>query len=144
MRFLIVATLTLLPALAVLQYKWVGQVSDSENERLLMGIRNTTARMCQELNRELMQPTSLFMGPGAEDELPERISEWRSSSPFRDVIANFYLADVVDEQLELRQYDTASKQFNKSSWPERFQLLRQRLAGRTWKRRGQEIRRMEF
>jgi signal transduction histidine kinase len=126
---LIVATLTLLPALAVLQYKWIGQVSDAEHERLLGRIRNTTTRMCQELNRELMQPASLFMGPGAEGELTERIAEWRSSAPDSDLVANFYLVDMHDEQLELRQYDPASKQFNTISWPDRFQLLRQRLAG---------------
>ena len=126
---LIVATLTLLPVLALLQYKWVGQVSDAEQERMRLSIRNTTARMCQELNRELMQPASLFMGPGAEDELPERISQWRASSPSRELVTNFYLVDVHDERLELRQFDPDARQFNPTSWPERFQLLQQRLAG---------------
>ncbi len=127
---LIVATLALLPVLAALQYKWVGQVSDAERDRLLMSVRNNTSRMCQDLNRELMQPFTLFMGPGAEDELPQRIAEWRSSSPSRDLVANFYLADFSDEHLQLRQYDPASHRFNAIAWPERFQLLRQRLAGR--------------
>ena len=120
---LIVAIVILLPALALMQYKWVGQVSDAEHERLRTSIRNTTERMCQELNRELMQPVSLFR-PGSNEEIALRISQWQSSSPWRDMVTNLYLVHLNDEQPEVQQYDWEAKGFKAAQWPERLQRLR--------------------
>ncbi len=130
---LIVATLTLLPLLAILQYQWVGQVSDSEHERLQMTIRNTTARMCQELNREFLAPASLFMGPGPVEDVAERIQEWRGSSPYRESVKNFYLIDRADSGWELRIFDSGTARFQASAWPVQLTGLRDRLQAATSK-----------
>jgi len=125
---LIIAILTLLPALAILQYRWVGQVSDAEHARLLASVREKTNRMCQELNRELMQPVALFQGPNQEEEeAAERIAQWQATSPWQGIVKNLYVVTFKDEKPEVQRFDSGRKQFVAAEWPERLGALKRQL-----------------
>ena len=43
LSLLVAAMIVLLPVLAVLQYRWLGQLSDAEGERLQRNLRSATA-----------------------------------------------------------------------------------------------------
>jgi hypothetical protein len=49
----VTAMLVLLPLLAVMQYRWVGQLSDAERERLQRNLHATTEDFTRSLDREL-------------------------------------------------------------------------------------------
>ena len=49
------ALLVLLPALAVLQYRWVGQVSVAERERMQRNLRNAAAQFRETFDGEVLR-----------------------------------------------------------------------------------------
>src|SRR5262245_14636123 len=53
MLLLVAALLVLLPLLAVLQYRWLGEVSQAERERMQANLRTSAERLCSDFDREL-------------------------------------------------------------------------------------------
>ena len=49
--------LLLLPVMAALQYRWIGQVSDAERERRERTLRQATMQVAQDLDVELFAPS---------------------------------------------------------------------------------------
>src|SRR5512134_2294081 len=47
--------LLLLPVMAILQYRWIGQVSDAERDRRERTLKQATAQVAQELDIELIR-----------------------------------------------------------------------------------------
>ena len=52
---LMCAVLLLLPVLAVLQYRWVGQVSQAERERMQANLLKITTRFAEDFDHEVAQ-----------------------------------------------------------------------------------------
>jgi hypothetical protein len=50
---LVAGLLVLLSVLAFLQYRWLGQISDGERERLARSLQTETARFAEDFNREM-------------------------------------------------------------------------------------------
>jgi hypothetical protein len=57
------ALLVLLPALAVLQYRWVGQVSAAERDRMERNLRVGAYQFRQAFDGELWRASALPVGP---------------------------------------------------------------------------------
>src|SRR5215211_1991240 len=53
MLLLVAALLVLLPLLAVLQYRWLGEVSTADRERRLANLKTSADRFCADFDREL-------------------------------------------------------------------------------------------
>ena len=53
MLLLAATLLVLLPLLAVLQYRWLGEVSAGERERMQTNLRTSADRFCADFDREL-------------------------------------------------------------------------------------------
>src|ERR1051326_2112043 len=53
MLLLVTALLVLLPLLAVLQYRWLGEVSAGERERMQAFLKTSAERFCSDFDREL-------------------------------------------------------------------------------------------
>ena len=79
---LIGALLVLLPALAVLQYRWVGQVSIAERERMQRNLRNAAVQFRDAFDGEVgARVRRLQVGPttardGASDRYTDRYETW--------------------------------------------------------------------
>jgi len=52
MLLLVATLLVLLPLLAVLQYRWLGEVSAGERERMQANLRTSADRFCADFDRE--------------------------------------------------------------------------------------------
>ena len=78
----ICALLVLLPALAILQYRWVGQVSTAERERMQRNLRTAAAQFRENFDGEIIRAVlSLQVGPatalqGASDRYTDRYETW--------------------------------------------------------------------
>jgi signal transduction histidine kinase len=115
--------LVLLPALAVLQYNWVGQVSVAERERMQRNLTNAGDQFRDTFNREFVRALDgLQVGAntardGASDQYSDRYNSWFNTADFPQVISGIYLVDVENRQLRLRRFNVDTHAFEPSLWP---------------------------
>ncbi|HZT29998.1 MAG TPA: HAMP domain-containing sensor histidine kinase [Bryobacteraceae bacterium] len=130
------AAVVLLPVLAALQYRWIGQVSQAEREHLQADLSLSAARFNEDFRRTLTR--SLFalerraaqspedQEPPDENEFPARFDAPGSESPDTRIFREFYLAQGE----ELRRWNAQAGRLDPAAWPPAFAALRERLAGR--------------
>jgi signal transduction histidine kinase len=117
------ALLVLLPALAILQYRWVGQVSTSERERMQRNLRTAAAQFRENFDGEIIRAVlSLQVGPataleGASDRYTDRYETWLNTAAHPQVVAAVLLVDVDAGHLRLRRWDPESHVFDVAEWP---------------------------
>jgi signal transduction histidine kinase len=116
--------LVLLPALAVLQYRWVGQVSVAERERMQRNLRNAAAQFRDAFDDEVRRAAlSLQVGPatardGASDRYTDRYTTWLDTAAHPQIVANVYLVDADAGRLRLRRWNPDASQFDATNWAE--------------------------
>jgi signal transduction histidine kinase len=144
------ALLVLLPALAVLQYRWVGQVSTAERERMQRNLRTAAAQFRENFDGEIVRAVmSLQVGPataleGASDRYTDRYETWLNTAAHPQVVAGVLLVDSDAGRLRLRRWSTDTHIFELTEWPESLSEWRARFdeelsdfsAGRPPSRRG--------
>src|SRR5712691_7609611 len=124
-------------ALGALQYRWLGQVSQAEHERLRGGLQVSLQRLSQEFNAEVGAACSdLLPGPfwDAEAETEAayaiRYAKWRGSGHYNGLFRRIALAVPVEDSLELRNLDLDKGTFAAAEWPASWSALRDRLIAR--------------
>jgi signal transduction histidine kinase len=131
MFILIVAMLALLPTLAVLQYRWVGRVSLSEQERMQASLRAGLDKFKQDFDREItraflsLQPDS----PAPTDEMlsnyGERFDRWFATAPHPRIVADVFWATQNEKgAMSLKRFDRQGQRFEPVAWPDRMAGLR--------------------
>jgi signal transduction histidine kinase len=127
-----------LPALiflAVLQYLWVGQVSDSARERMQASASAAAARFSEEFDRELaraylsLQMDALTLRDRSWNIYQHRYSNWRSHAPYPQLVDSIYLATIArNGRLTLARFDDHASLFEPTpEWPAEFAGLREQL-----------------
>jgi signal transduction histidine kinase len=118
-----VLLLVLLPALAVLQYRWVGQVSVAERERMQRNLQNAADQFRdtfdQEIGRALLslQVGAATARDGASDQYSDRYNSWISTAAYPQVVAAIHLIDEENGELRLRRWNSELHVFEPSLWP---------------------------
>src|ERR1044072_5652320 len=108
LSLLTAALLVLLPALAVLQYRWVGQVSDAERERMQHNLRNAASQFRDAFDAEVARAAvSLQVGPvtardGSSEQYTDRYEAWVDTSEHPQLVSGIFLVDAADARLRLR------------------------------------------
>ncbi|MEO7649295.1 MAG: hypothetical protein ABIZ80_02425 [Bryobacteraceae bacterium] len=133
---LMLALAVFLLLLAVMQYKWLGQLSSAERERMQAHLNTAAARFSQDFNGELNHAYASFLAaPPARPMTPQdyagRFLEWRASTAAQRIVRNFYIVERGsggDLTLELLQETSGA--FQSVEWPARLAGLRQRLLER--------------
>jgi signal transduction histidine kinase len=117
-----VALLVLLPALAVLQFRWVGQVSTAERERMQRNMRTAAEQFREAFDGEVVRAViSLQVGPqtaqeGASDRYTDRYDTWLNTAAHPQIVAEIFLLDD-DNGLRLRRWNAESHTFDTAAWP---------------------------
>lgn len=141
-RFLlpaVVASLTILLAiLAVLQYRWIGEIGQAERERLQAGLEAAADRTVAEVDREVTRAWLSFQPSRSQPEeesarrdgLIRQLQAWRrtASAPalVRDVFVTVPSADGSSAALQC--LDEAAGRFTPAPWPADLQGLREPLS----------------
>jgi signal transduction histidine kinase len=96
------ALCVLLATLAVLQYRWIGQVDGAAYERLARAARNSAQQLRVELDRELARA---FLSLQFDDALPsdssvyslysERFATWQRTAQHPDLVAAVYRVEMA-------------------------------------------------
>jgi signal transduction histidine kinase len=127
------ALLVLLPALAVLQYRWVGQVSTAERERMQRNLRTAAGQFRENFDGEIVRAVlSLQVGPatameGASERYTDRYETWLNTSAHSQVVAAVLLVDADDGRLRLRRWNPETHAFEATDWPTELGDWRERF-----------------
>jgi signal transduction histidine kinase len=115
--------LVLLPALAILQYRWVGQVSTAERERMQRNLRTAAGQFRDYFDGEIGRAVlNLQVGPataieGASERYTDRYETWLNTSAHPQVVAAVLLVDAEEGRLRLRRWDPDTHTFEATEWP---------------------------
>jgi two-component system, OmpR family, sensor histidine kinase SenX3 len=118
--------------LAVLQYRWSGEVSEAERERMQGSLNASVSQFRQEFNRELQQLAAAFQ-PDTNVILNRDWNRYaRNASDLlngteRPLVRTvyFWIADSKSSPVLLKLVPS-TKTFAPESWPPQFEILRQR------------------
>jgi len=118
------ALLVLLPALAVLQYRWVGQLSDAAGERLRRNVFSATNQFRFAFDDELRRTTNYLTmrtttaRDGTYERYAERYGDWINAVGSPDLVSNVFVVDAEEAQLRLRRWNTGTSSLEAVSWPD--------------------------
>ena len=124
-------------ALAVLQYRWIGEVSRAERERLLYGLQASLERLSQEFNSELNAACAAHLASpqeieesGREAAYASRHERWREAGRHEQLFRAVALAVPENGSLKLWKLDGARRTFEIAEWPAGWEETRERLLAR--------------
>lgn len=133
----LLALLALLPLLAYWQYRWLGQVSLAERERMQRNLSHAAMQFGQEFDQEItLAYVTLQDGPGpftpaaaqTAGEFAERYRHWVESAAHPRLLRAIYQAESnAQGDYELWQFDPATRAFARDEWTTELQSVRQRL-----------------
>lgn len=121
-----------LAGLAVLQYRWTGQVSDATRTQMLSNLHVSLMSFRQDLSRELgavaVEIRAIAESPSAVNpaELNEQFHHLQQTAAHPNLVSHIYLWADPTRQKPLR-FDPASGQLERTAWPAEFDPMQQRL-----------------
>ena len=115
--------LILLPALAVLQYRWVGQVSVAERERMQRNLRTAAVQFRDSFDAEVgrafgaLQVGANTARDGFSEQYSDRYEAWVATAEWPELVANVFVIDAPVSGLRVRQFDAQRHVFVETGWP---------------------------
>src|SRR5689334_15786891 len=96
--WLLLALLALLPVMAWVQYRWIGQVSEAAQQRAKARLENSVEQLITEFDSEITRAHMTFWQVSAETLPPEerfarRYQEWTRLAPYPQLIKEVFLIE---------------------------------------------------
>lgn len=125
----------LLAVLAVLQWRWIGEVSDLEQQRMRASLSAAGGRFAEDFDREVAQVFLAFhpdLGGPPEDRLGRVLKQyesWQNEAPYPGLVRDVFLVRRgEDGQPELAVLQPEERRFEPCPWPADLVPLRRHLA----------------
>ena len=116
--------LVLLAILATLQYRWLGEVSEAERERMRASLRTRATELAQEFDAELTRAYVAFhvgsdqLDADAAATLADAYTRWQAGAKIPTLVSAVYMADGrMLDSAELRRLDPAARTLTPIEWP---------------------------
>lgn len=115
--------LVLLPALALMQYRWVGQLSVAERERMQRNLRSAAQQFRAAFDIEVARAVlNLQVGPvtlrdGASEQYSDRYDNWLETADHPQLVSDIYAVDSADDALRIRRWEADTQAFAPAPWP---------------------------
>ena len=116
--------LVLLAILATLQYRWLGEVSEAERERMRASLRTRASALAQEFDAELTRAYVAFhvesdqLDADAAAALADAYARWQAGAKIPALVSAVYMADGrMLDTAELRRLDPAARTLTPIAWP---------------------------
>ena len=127
-----IALVVLVVALGVLQYRWVGQVSERERDQLRESLDRRARDFADDFDREISRAYQTFepdaeFTPANAERLAQHYDEWLATSPFAGMVKTVYYADGVPDAHSLYRYVPAARAFEQAEWPDTLAPVRNRM-----------------
>src|ERR1051325_474859 len=118
--------LILLPALAILQYRWIGEVSVAERDRLQSGLREASRRFASDFDAELARISTALQirdgFPESGERLLQRYQSWSESATYPQLVRSIYLIRLSqDGESNFYKLDLRSGQLEAAPLPEQYE-----------------------
>jgi signal transduction histidine kinase len=134
--WLVLAVLGALSALlAVLQYRWLGEVSYGEKERMRAGVHASLQRLSQDFNNELTLAAAALIAQGPDEEDPAgeatyaaRYAAWKENTNHPALFRRVVLIVPRSGGVELRDLDLQHAVFRAGQWPPEWKRLEDRFS----------------
>lgn len=128
------AMLLLLPLLAWLQYRWLGQLSASEGEQMKTRLRAVAARLGQDFDQELARAYLAFAA-GAQEAAANAAhayavcyDRWLETAAYPGLVKAVWLAQPRPQGgLQLHQLNRPARSFTAQAWPSEMVALGNQL-----------------
>jgi signal transduction histidine kinase len=139
----------LVPALAWMQYQWLGQLSEAERERMHRTLRNAAAQFATEYDSELTRTLVSLQIDGQiiRDQnwsaYAQRYTAWVNSASMPRLVRDVWLIDTVPgttlpesgqpvpaDRMRVRRWNMQAITFEDAEWPIELLRLRDGLAAR--------------
>ncbi|MBI4266539.1 MAG: HAMP domain-containing histidine kinase [Acidobacteria bacterium] len=117
------ALLVLLPALAVLQYRWVGQVSDAERERMERNLRVAASQFREAFEIEIVRAVNglranvTTVNEDAWNRFADRYATWSATAVHPGIVEAVFLVDADGDAVRLRRWRQEPQSFDPVPWP---------------------------
>jgi two-component system, OmpR family, sensor histidine kinase SenX3 len=116
--------LVLLAILATLQYRWLGEVSEAERERMRASLRTRASELAQEFDAELTRAYVTFhvgsdqLDADAAGALASSYATWQANAKIPALVSAVYLAEGKSvDSAQLRRLDPATRALVPAEWP---------------------------
>ena len=124
MLVLAVVMLGLLAALATLQYRWLGQISQAEGERMKRTLNANAMSFSQDFDREITLAYIVFQFGHLPDEsqdyapqFAERFQIWKTSSANPQLIKDVYLVSKKEStNFQLSRFNAEQSKLETTEW----------------------------
>jgi signal transduction histidine kinase len=141
----------LLPALAWMQYQWLGQLSEAERERMQRTLRTAAVQFATEFDTELsrtligLQVDGQWLRDQNWGAYAQRYSTWASGASEPRLVRDVWLVDTLPgttlppfgssmnvpaDRLRIRRWNAQALTFDAAEWPEDLAPLRDSLVTR--------------
>ncbi len=129
--------------MAFLQYRWTGELSRAEADRLREALQSSLSRLANDLDSDLntaiarLQPRpSEIDEQGREAAYAARYARWRAEAPDARLFLAIGLAIPDGDRLKFQRLDPDRSTFAPADWPAHWSLLRDQLLSRA---RGERV-----
>src|SRR5207248_2123730 len=115
------ALLVLLPLLAILQYRWIGEVSQAERRQLQEHLNQAGTQFVADFDRELNRVLTTFQIRDSLDsmDLPQWFAQQYDDSiaTYPSLVRRVFLARRTDSGMNLLRFDPQSRTLEPIEWP---------------------------
>jgi signal transduction histidine kinase len=121
--------------LAVLQYRWIGQIADAEQQRLHQELQRNLNLVRRDFNSQIAAVSSALVPTAAEVEQQGRDKSYlecylRAGKSQQKFFSRVALAVPERSELDLFVLDSSQNSFRKADWPLGWAKLREGLSAR--------------
>ena len=133
------ALFALCGVLGFLQYRWIGEVSQAERERMAGSLRATLERLSRDFDNEIATDMRALVPPGfqqgvpsapEEGEIAARFEQWKGSTRREGLFRRIAVAKASPEAVILRVLDRDTAEFHTADWPPEWSTIKARLDSR--------------
>jgi signal transduction histidine kinase len=106
-------------ALALIQYRWIGQVAQAERQRAKTNLATALSGLESDFDIEITRAFVTFqIPPGNETDYAERYKEWIQLSPYPNLVRGVYIAEVGKGVPLLRAVIASEPTIHSTEWQE--------------------------
>ena len=121
--FVAAALLGLIALLATLQYRWLGQVSAAERERMQTNLAGRATAFAQDFDREITRAYLMFQLDPLDREtnvaahVAQRFESWQASSRFPRLVKDVYVVPRGQSDVPLQRFNPSTRLIEPADWP---------------------------
>ncbi len=123
--------------LGFLQYRWIGEVSVAERERLRASLQATLTRLSLDFNSEITAACRALLPLGSdpaaenvESDISNRYQQWKKTTRHTGLFRGIALAEWQHQSLQLKRLDPDTGLFQPAEWPLAWAPVRERIEAR--------------